>query len=71
MERREVCDCGDACKVVLATEEAAEWYLRLQDRDLPLGKRISYICWLKTSPAHIAEMFRMWRLRSWLRRIRL
>jgi ferric-dicitrate binding protein FerR (iron transport regulator) len=48
-------------------EEAAEWHLRLQDGDMPSGKRLSYLYWLKTSPVHIAEMLRMGELERRLR----
>ena len=71
MERREDFECNDVSKATLTAEEAAEWYVRFRDRDVPLGKRISHTRWLKASPAHIKEMFLMHRLASQLRRARL
>lgn len=71
MDRCEDFECNDVSKTALTAEEAAEWYVRFRDRDVPLGKRISYTCWLRASPAHIKEMLRMHRLTSQLRRARL
>jgi len=57
----EWCDDFDYCDLPLAptSEEAAEWYVRLRDEKLPLAKRLTYLCWLRASPVHIAEMLRM------------
>jgi len=68
MEGHEEFRCRDLYRTVLITQEAAEWYVRLQDGDVPLAKRVSYIFWLKASPVHVAEMLRMRRLGSRLRR---
>ncbi len=40
-------------------EEAAEWWLRLQDEGLPRAEREAFVEWLRESHLHIAEMLRM------------
>jgi len=71
MERCEDFESNDIGKMALTAEEAAEWYVRFRDRDVSLGKRLSYISWLKASPRHIAEMLRMRSLAFRLRRAQL
>ena len=58
MEWRKDFDYCDR-RLGLTSEEAAEWYVRLRDEELPLAKRLTYLCWLRESPVHIAEMLRM------------
>jgi transmembrane sensor len=41
------------------SEEAAEWFLRLQDDDLSRTEREQFVEWLRETPAHVAEMLRM------------
>ena len=47
-------------------EQAAEWLLRWQGGDVNIAERYEYLQWLKTSPVHIAEMMRVFRLHSWI-----
>ena len=54
-----------------ATEEAAQWFVRLRDDNLELGERLSYVRWLKQSPAHLREMLRICQLAGWLQGARL
>jgi transmembrane sensor len=42
-----------------ASEEAADWWVRLQLEAESQSTREQYIEWLRVSPAHIAEMLRM------------
>jgi transmembrane sensor len=41
-----------------ATEEAAEWVIRLGD-SLTAGEQVEFLDWLKESPIHVAEMMRV------------
>ena len=47
-----------------ATEEAAEWLLKLQESGLTTATRGEFVDWLRESPLHVAEMLRIARLRS-------
>jgi transmembrane sensor len=39
-----------------AGEEAAAWWVRLQDLDLPRAEREQFVDWLRESAVHVAEM---------------
>jgi ferric-dicitrate binding protein FerR (iron transport regulator) len=45
--------------MTLIMEEAARWYFHFEGGEVPPAVRASYLCWLKASPLHIAEMLRM------------
>jgi transmembrane sensor len=42
-----------------ASEEAAAWWVRLQDVDLPRAEREQFVDWLRESAVHVAEMLRV------------
>jgi transmembrane sensor len=42
-----------------ASEEAAEWWLRIKRDDMPKPERERFVDWLRESPVHVAEMLRM------------
>jgi transmembrane sensor len=42
-----------------ASQEAAEWWLRLQTEDIPRADREEFIDWLRESSVHVAEMLRV------------
>jgi transmembrane sensor len=44
------------------SDQAAEWFIRLRDRDLGAAERRRYVRWLKQSPDHIAEFMRTCRM---------
>ena len=44
---------------VRATEEAAEWAIRLEQHSLSASERVELLDWLKESPVHVAEMLRV------------
>ena len=37
------------------SDQAAEWFIRLQDRDLTMADRRKFVRWLKQAPSHIAR----------------
>ena len=41
------------------SDQAAEWFIRLRDRDLTWSDRRKFVRWLKQSPSHIAEFMRL------------
>jgi len=51
--------------------EAAEWFIRLRDRDLSAAERRKYVRWLKQSPRHIAEFMRTCRMYGRVKRAKL
>jgi transmembrane sensor len=53
------------------SEQAAEWFIRLKDRDLGAAERRRYVHWLKQSPNHIAEFMRLARLYGRVKRAKL
>lgn len=53
-------------RVALLSEEAAEWFLRLQDKRAAAADQREYLEWLKTSPEHIAEAIRIGQLHTLL-----
>lgn len=46
-------------KLQLISEEAAEWFVRIKDRDLDSTGQHEYVKWLKQSPLHVAEFLRV------------
>lgn len=40
-------------------DQAAEWFIRLKDRDLTTSERRKFVRWLKRSPGNIAEFMRL------------
>lgn len=55
----------------LISQEAAEWFARMQDPDLPDDDRKRFVRWLKQSQTHIAEMMLVAGIAHDLRRTRL
>ena len=53
------------------SDQAAEWFIRLRDRDLTMTERRKYVRWLKQSPNHIAEFMRLCRLYGRVKRAKL
>lgn len=53
------------------SDQAAEWFIRLKDRDLSPAERRKYMRWLKQSPNHIAEFMRLCRLYGRVKRAKL
>ena len=53
------------------SDQAAEWFIRLRDRDLTVAERRRYVRWLKQSPNHIAEFMRLCRLYGRVKRAKL
>jgi transmembrane sensor len=53
------------------SDQAAEWFIRLRDRDLTTVERRRYVRWLKQSPNHIAEFMRLCRLYGRVKRAKL
>ena len=46
-------------RIASVSAEAAEWFVRLKDKDLSAAERLRYVQWLRLSPTHIAEMLRI------------
>jgi transmembrane sensor len=53
------------------SDQAAQWFIRLRDRDLTVAERRKYVRWLKQSPDHIAEFMRLCRLYGRVKRAKL
>jgi len=53
------------------SDQAAEWFIRLRDRDLTVIERRKFVRWLKQSPHHIAEFMRLCRLYGRVKRAKL
>lgn len=53
------------------SDQAAEWFIRLRDRDLTVAERRKYVRWLKQSPNHIAEFMRLCRMYGRVKRAKL
>jgi len=47
-----------------AGEEAADWWVQLQARNVPYEVRERYVDWLRESPVHIAEALRIGRVHA-------
>jgi transmembrane sensor len=56
---------------MLIAKEAAQWFVRLRDDNLGLDEQFRYVCWLKQSPVHKAEMLRICQLAGRLRSVKL
>lgn len=53
------------------SDQAAEWFIRLRDRDLTAADRRKYVRWLKYSPSHIAEFMRLCQLYGRVKRAKV
>jgi transmembrane sensor len=53
------------------SDQAAEWFIRLKDRDLSAAERRRYVRWLKQSPNHIAEFMRTCRMYGRVKRAKV
>jgi transmembrane sensor len=53
------------------SDQAAEWFIRLKDRDLNATERRRYVRWLKQSPGHIAEFMRLCHLYGRVKRAKV
>jgi transmembrane sensor len=53
------------------SNQAAEWFIRLRDRDLTAADRRRYVRWLKHSPSHIAEFMRLCQLYGRVKRAKV
>lgn len=61
----------EADRLTLASEEAAEWFLRLKDDGLALKEQREYLKWLKSSPDNIGEALRVGQVYSLLSKMKL
>lgn len=61
----------NAARRVLTSEEAGEWFLRLQAGELSGADRREYLRWLKQFPEHVEEMLALKRLHALLTRLQL
>jgi ferric-dicitrate binding protein FerR (iron transport regulator) len=52
-----------------AALEAADWFVRFDDRCMSRHDRARYVGWLKQSPVHVAETLRLMRIHQLLRSI--
>jgi transmembrane sensor len=62
-------DGRDNGKRELISQEAAEWFARMQDPRVSLDDRRRFLRWLKESPAHIAEYLAIADIHGDLRRV--
>ncbi len=53
------------------SDQAAEWFIRLKDRDLTAPQRRRFVRWLKQSPSHIAEFMRLCQLYGRVKRAKV
>lgn len=53
------------------SDQAAEWFVRLRDRDLSAADRRKYVRWLKYSPSHISEFLRLCQIYGRVKRANL
>ena len=53
------------------SDQAAEWFIRLRDRDLTRSDRRKFVRWLKQSPSHIAEFMRLCNLYGRVKRAKV
>src|ERR1044072_1731101 len=53
------------------SDQAAEWFIRLRDRDLTTADRRKFVRWLKQSPNHIAEFMRLCNLYGRVKRAKV
>lgn len=61
----------DEGRVPSVNDQAAEWFIRLRDRDLTLADRRKFVRWLKQSPGHIAEFMRLCQLYGRVKRAKV
>jgi transmembrane sensor len=52
-------------------DHAAEWFIRLRDRDLTRSDRRKFVRWLKLSPSHISEFMRLCQLYGRVKRAKV
>lgn len=52
-------------------DQAAEWFIRLKDRDLTAAERRKFVRWLKQAPGHIAEFMRLCQLYGRVKRAKV
>jgi transmembrane sensor len=57
--------------VQAVSDQAAEWFIRLKDRDLNPAERRKFVRWLKYSPGHIAEFMRLCQLYGRVKRAKV
>jgi transmembrane sensor len=57
--------------VQMISDQAAEWFIRLKDRDLSIAERRKFVRWLKQSPSHIAEFMRLCQLYGRVKRAKV
>lgn len=53
------------------SDQAAEWFIRLRDRDLTMSDRRKFVRWLKQAPSHIAEFMRLCQLYGRVKRAKV
>ena len=53
------------------SDQAAEWFIRLRDRDLTTADRRKFVRWLKQAPSHIAEFMRLCQLYGRVKRAKV
>jgi transmembrane sensor len=53
------------------SDHAAEWFIRLRDRDLTRSDRRKFVRWLKLSPSHISEFMRLCQLYGRVKRAKV
>jgi transmembrane sensor len=53
------------------SDQAAEWFIRLRDRDLTAADRRRFVRWLKQAPSHIAEFMRLCQLYGRVKRAKV
>ena len=61
----------DEGRVQSVSDQAAEWFIRLRDRDLTMADRRKFVRWLKQSPSHIAEFMRLCQLYGRVKRAKV
>jgi transmembrane sensor len=62
---------GDPNVQLPVSDQAAEWFVRLRDRDLSAADRRKYVRWLKHSPSHISEFLRLCQIYGRVKRANL
>jgi transmembrane sensor len=61
----------DEGRMPSVNDQAAEWFIRLRDRDLTMADRRKFVRWLKQSPGHIAEFMRLCQLYGRVKRAKV
>jgi transmembrane sensor len=61
----------DEGRVPSVNDQAAQWFIRLRDRDLTMADRRKFVRWLKQSPGHIAEFMRLCQLYGRVKRAKV